>query len=57
MAYNPYNDLHGITNRPTSIDEVMLGKMKTLEANRKNRLVKVKVLCGYAYTTQPEKYE
>lgn len=56
MAYNPYNDLHGITNKPTSFDEVMLRKMKALEANRKDCLVKVKVKCGYAYTNKLNNY-
>ena len=56
MAYNPYNDLHGLTTKPSSIDEKFLQKMKQIEAQRTD-LVKVKIKCGYVMTNHPEKYE
>jgi hypothetical protein len=36
MAHNPYNDLHGLTTQPSSIDEQFLQKMKQIEAKRTN---------------------
>lgn len=56
MAYNPYNDLHGLTTQPSSIDEQFLQEMEQIEAKRTN-LVKVKVKCGYVMTNNPEKYK